>query len=74
VGLFDDIVPPDGASSHVATPAGVPRITVRPSFEALRSGLASRDEGVEATQEPEPGNSGGLFDDIVPPARSGAGV
>ena len=30
MGYFDDIIPPDGASSYVATPPGVPRITVRP--------------------------------------------
>jgi hypothetical protein len=30
MGFFDDIVPPDAAPSDVATPPGVPRITVRP--------------------------------------------
>jgi hypothetical protein len=56
MGLFDDIVPPDSAPSDVATPPGVPRITVRP-------------KGVEPP--PGPGNAGGLFDDIVPSARTG---
>ncbi|MEN3377373.1 MAG: hypothetical protein V7604_2728, partial [Hyphomicrobiales bacterium] len=82
MGYFDDIVPPDGASSYVATPPGVPRITVRPYFEtgALRP---PQDEGVEpppgfrnaqtpadasgATNNAAPARTG-LFDDIVPPA------
>jgi hypothetical protein len=56
MGYFDDIVAPDSASSYFPTPPGVPRITVRP-------------KGVEPP--PGPGNAGGLFDDIVPPALSG---
>jgi len=72
MGFFDDIVPPDGASSYVATPPGVPRITVRPSFEtgAVRP---PQDEGVEPPPEPE--NAAPTFADAsdgtdnAPPAR-----
>jgi hypothetical protein len=86
MGYFDDIVPPDTSPSYVATPPGVPRITVRPSFEtgAVRP---PQDKGVELlpgrenAQSPAdasdgadnaaPARSGGFFDDIVPPPGPG---
>ena len=84
--LLDAIVPRDSASSYVTTPPGVPRITVRPSFETRPSG-APQDEGVEPPPAPEnaaptfsdasdetdnaPPVRIGLFDDIVSPAGPG---
>ena len=62
MGYFDDIAPPDSAPSYIATPPGVPRITVRPSFET-GAARPPQDEGVEL-----PPRTAGLFDNIVAPA------
>ncbi|MEN3381444.1 MAG: hypothetical protein V7608_1488 [Hyphomicrobiales bacterium] len=80
MGYFDDIVPLDTAASYVATPPGVPRITVRPSFETGAT-RPPQDEGFEPPPGPPqpddmPADLGrapspratGLFDDIVAPA------
>ena len=79
MGYFDDIVPPDTASSYVATPPGVPRITVRPSSDQLDDmpgevGLAPNQFEPWGTGEGPSGKvarsprTAGLFDDIVAPA------
>ena len=73
MGLFDDIVPPDTASSYVATPPGVPRITVRPKWVEPPPGPGYADASDETENTP-PARSGGLFDDIVPPAGPGFAV
>ncbi|MEN3382543.1 MAG: hypothetical protein V7608_2587 [Hyphomicrobiales bacterium] len=78
MGYFDDIVPP--AASYVATPPGVLRITVRPSFETGAT-RPPQDEGVEPSPAlrqlddmpavvglAPPPRTRGLFDDIVAPA------
>jgi hypothetical protein len=68
MGYFDDIVPPDGASSYVATPPGGPRITVRPKgVEPLPAPHQLDDMPTDVGLAPSP-RTGGLFDDIVPPA------
>jgi hypothetical protein len=80
MGYFDDIVPLDTAASYVATPPGVPRITVRPSFETGAT-RPPQDEGVEPSPAlrqlddmpavvglAPPPRTRGLFDDIVAPA------
>ena len=79
MGYFDDIVPPDSASSYFPTPPGVPRITVQPSSDQLDDmpgevGLAPNQvepwgtgEGPIGKVAPSP-RIAGWFDDIVAPA------
>ena len=71
MGLLDAIVPPDTASSYVATPPGVPRITVRPKWVEPPPGPGNADASDE-TDNAAPARSGGLFDNIVPPAGAPA--
>jgi hypothetical protein len=76
MGLFDDIVPPDSAPSYVATPTGVPRITVRPQGVEPPPGPGNASQAPadapDGTDNAPPARSGGLFDDIVPPADTPA--
>src|SRR6266568_1333319 len=70
MGYFDDIVPPDSASSYFPTPPGVPRITVRPKGVEPPLGPGNAQTSADASDETDnapPARSGGLFDDIVPP-------
>jgi hypothetical protein len=73
MGFFDDIVPPDSASSYFATPPGVPRITVRPKGVELPPGPGNAQIPADADEKDNapPARSGGFFDDIVPPAGPG---
>src|SRR3954470_17475928 len=67
MGYFDDIVPPDAAASYVATPLGVPRITVRPKGVEPPASPQLYDMSAGIGLAPSP-RTGGLCDDIVPPA------
>src|SRR5207253_4171462 len=67
MGLFDAIVPPDTASPEWQR---LPRITVRPKWVEPPPGPGNADASDETENTP-PARSGGLFDDIVPPAGPG---
>ena len=72
MGSFDNIASPDRASSYVATPPGVPRITVRPKGveppPVPENAAPSYADASDRTDNAPPARSGGFFDDIVPPA------
>jgi hypothetical protein len=70
MGFFDDILPPDAASSYVATPRVVPRITVRPKGVEPPPGFGNAQtpaDASDATDNAAPAHTG-LFDNIVLPA------
>jgi HNH/ENDO VII superfamily nuclease len=74
LGLFDDIVPLGAASSRVATPPGVLRITVRPKgVEPPPGSEDARQSPADASDETDnaPPARADLFDDIVPPESDG---
>ena len=69
MGLFDDIVPPDIASGGGYSPL---RITVRPKgVEPPPGNAQTAAEASDGTDNAPPARTGGLFDDIVPPAGFG---